>query len=64
MTKTTQANSSVSQREERKSNTKAVNSDLSSTLDDELLVDMETSKGRLILKKSVRSGMVAIQYND
>ena len=33
-------------------------------LHDEILVDIETAKGRLVLKKTVRSGMVAIQYND
>ncbi|CAD0228222.1 hypothetical protein [Planktothrix agardhii] len=35
-----------------------------SGLRDEILVDMKTANGRITLKKTVRSGMVAIQYND
>lgn len=33
-------------------------------LHDEVLVDVETANGRLVLKKTARSGMVAIQYNE
>jgi SUMO ligase MMS21 Smc5/6 complex component len=35
-----------------------------SGLRDEILVDVKTANGRITLKKTVRSGMIAIQYND
>lgn len=64
MSNQSQITNNLAQQQDKKLNTSSSYQDSSSTLRDEVIVDVETGNGRLILKKSVRSGMVAIQYND